>query len=273
MPSHSPAATVAERVLEVRARIEGACARAGRDASEVTLVAVSKSFDVASIAEALAAGVADFGENRAQELLPKIEAASKAGLGTSRAGDRGLPGGSSFDTLTMSSPRTDEGGPSRPSAIRWHFIGHLQRNKAREVVPRIHALHSLDSIRLIEAVSAARSAVRTASDAVGALPCYLEVNVGGEVQKQGVPPSDVGALLAAAAVAPGIEVVGLMTVAPLVADPEQVRPVFRALRELASAHGLRGLSMGMTDDFEVAVEEGATLVRIGRAIFGDRASG
>ena len=94
----------------------------------------------------------------------------------------------------------------------------------------------------------------------------------GEAQKQGVAPSEVGALLAAARALPGIEVVGLMTVAPLVADAEESRPVFRALRELASTHGLRGLSMGMTNDFEVAIEEGATLVRVGRAIFGDRPS-
>ena len=271
MTPSSPAATIAERVREVRARIEAACVRAGRDASEVTLVAVSKTFDVASIAEVMAAGVADFGENRAQELLPKVEAASKAGLGTREAGDRGPRGGSLRQAQgRLGSPRTDTGEPGG-SDLRWHFIGHLQRNKVREVVPLIHALHSLDSIRLIEAVSAARSGVRAASDAARPLPCYLEVNVGGEAQKEGIDRSEVGALLAAAAVAPGIEVVGLMTVAPLVDDAEQARPVFRMLRELASAHGLRGLSMGMTNDFEVAIEEGATLVRVGRAIFGERA--
>jgi hypothetical protein len=261
-PKSAATTTIAERMLEVRARIEAACARVGRDASEVTLIAVSKTFDLASIAEALAAGVADFGENRAQELLPKIEAASRAGLGGHPPQDRGSR------RPSTGSGRTDDGGSLRESELRWHFIGHLQRNKVREVVPRIHALHSLDSIRLIEAVSA----VRAASDAAGPLPCYLEVNVAGEAQKEGASPSEVAALLAAAAVAPGIEVVGLMTVAPLVADPEEARPVFRALRELASAHGLRGLSMGMTNDFEVAIEEGATVVRVGRAIFGDRTS-
>lgn len=260
MTSRAPAATIAERVAEVRTRIEGACARAGRDTSEVTLVAVSKTFDIASIAEALAAGVADFGENRAQELLPKIEAASKAGLRIPGAENRGPRGGS------PGSPRAEEGGSSRGTELRWHFIGHLQRNKVREVVPRIHALHSLDSIRLIEAVAR----VRAELDAARPLPCYLEVNIAGEAQKEGVHPSEVGGLLAAAAAARGIEVVGLMTVAPLVADPEETRPVFQALREFALAHGLRGLSMGMTNDFEVAIEEGATLVRVGRAIFGER---
>jgi PLP dependent protein len=262
----TPALTVAERVAAVRARIEGACARVGRDASEVTLVAVSKTFDVASIAEVYAAGVPDFGENRAQELLPKIEAASEVGLGGWPAGDRGPRRGST------GSPRTDDGGGPQGAELRWHFIGHLQRNKVREVVPRIHALHSLDSIRLIEAVSAARLGLREGSDAAQPLPCYLEINVAGEAQKEGVPPSEVGALLAAAAATPGIEVVGLMTVAPLVDDPEEARPVFRALRELAVAHGLRGLSMGMTNDFEVAIEEGATVIRVGRAIFGERPS-
>ncbi|MSP21607.1 MAG: YggS family pyridoxal phosphate-dependent enzyme [Dehalococcoidia bacterium] len=237
MPSSSLHTTIAGRVLDVRERIEAACARAGRDASEVTLVAVSKGFDVASIAEVVAAGVADLGENRAQELLPKVEAASKAGL-----------------------------------APRWHFIGHLQRNKVREVVPVIHALHSVDAIRLIEAIAALRRVGRGASDADHPLPCYIEVNVAGEAQKEGAAPSEVGALLAGAAGAPGIEVLGLMTVAPLVDDPEQARPAFRTLRELAAAHGLRGLSMGMTNDFEVAIEEGATLVRVGRAIFGERLS-
>jgi pyridoxal phosphate enzyme (YggS family) len=239
MTPRSPDITIAERVLEVRARIEAASARAGRDASEVRLVAVSKSFDVASIAEARAAGVRDFGENRAQELLPKIGAASNEALD-----------------------------------LRWHFIGHLQRNKVREVVPSIQALHSLDSARLIEAVSGTRLPVGLGGGrhAAQPLPCYLEVNVAGEAQKQGVAPFEVAALVEAAVAAPGVEVVGLMTVAPLVADPEEARPAFRALRELASEHGLRGLSMGMTNDFEVAIEEGATLVRVGRAIFGDRPS-
>lgn len=232
----SPAAGatgIAQRAAAVRARIAAACQRVGRDPASVTLVAVSKTFSLATIEEALAAGLGDLGENRAQELLPKARAALEAKL--------------------------------HP---KWHFIGHLQRNKAREVVPLIHALHSLDSPRLLEAVAA----VRAASDAAHPLPCYLEVNIAGEAQKQGVPPSEVAALLAAAARAPAVEVVGLMTVAPLVADPEAARPTFRALRDLATAHGLTGLSMGMTNDYEVAIEEGATVVRVGRAIFGDRAT-
>lgn len=233
----SPTATIAERAEAVRARIVAACERAGRDPSGVTLVGVSKTFGIAEVAAALDAGVTDFGENRAQELVPKARAASEAGL-----------------------------------AARWHFIGHLQRNKVNDVVPLISALHSLDSTRLIEAVSAARQPVPLGGGrhAVSPLPCYLEVNVSGETQKQGVAPSEVAVLLASAAAVPGIEVVGLMTVAPLASDAEAARPVFRTLRELAGAHGLEGLSMGMTNDFEVAIEEGATVVRVGRAIFGDR---
>ncbi len=228
--------TIAQRIAEVRAVIARACERAGRDPSEVLLVGASKTQPASAIRDAIAAGLADFGENRADELEAQVEAARVAGI--------------------------------QPN---WHFIGHLQRNKVREVVPAISALHSLDSTALIAEIERRREAL----DAAGAtlpLPCYLEVNVAGEAQKQGIAPADVPALLAAAEASPVVTVVGLMTVAPLVPDPEQVRPVFRALRELAQAHGLKGLSMGMTDDYPVAIEEGATLVRVGRAIFGERRS-
>jgi len=228
------------RVAAVRARIEAACARAGRDPADVMLVAVSKTFGLDAVEAALEAGITDFGENRAQELVPKAEGATSIGL--------------------------------RP---RWHFIGHLQRNKARDVVPHIVALHSLDSARLVAAVSQEVAAHQTNShgagaDAAGSLRCYLEVNVAGEASKEGVPPEALPGLLDTARAARGIEVAGLMTVAPLAASAEDARPTFRALRELARAHGLDGLSMGMTNDFEVAIEEGATVVRVGRAIFGER---
>ncbi|MEZ4503253.1 MAG: YggS family pyridoxal phosphate-dependent enzyme [Dehalococcoidia bacterium] len=229
---------VRERVAAVRARIEAACARAGRDPGEVTLIAVSKTFGLDAVEAALEAGITDFGENRAQQLVPKAEGAASMGL--------------------------------RP---RWHFIGHLQRNKARDVVPHIVALHSVDSPRLVTAIS--REIMRigehgAAADAAGSLRCYLEVNVAGEASKEGVAPDALPALLEAARAADGVEVAGLMTVAPLAASAEAARPVFAALRELARSHGLDGLSMGMTNDFEVAIEEGATMVRVGRAIFGER---
>jgi pyridoxal phosphate enzyme (YggS family) len=230
-------ASVAERLAAVCANVARACERAGRDPAEVTIVGVSKTQPLEAVREALAAGLADFGENRAQELIPKAEAAAGAGLT----------------------------GPEGGSPPRWHFIGHLQRNKARQVLPHIAALHSLDSLRLVEEIER-RAELRAGEP----LPCYLEVNVSGEHTKQGVAPDELPQLLATAGGASHIRVAGLMTVAPLVDDPERVRPLFRRLRDLAGAHGLEGLSMGMTDDYAVAIEEGATVLRIGRAIFGAR---
>ena len=234
---------VAVNVAAVRARIAEACARAGRDPASVTLVAVSKGHSLDLVRAAVEAGCLDLGENRAQELLPKaVEAVS---------------------TELTPAPRWPQ--------LRGHFIGHLQRNKVREVLPHIAALHSLDSVDLLRELER-----RAGSLGAGAplprypLPCYLEVNVGGEAQKQGVTPEALPELLRAAQACGAVGVRGLMTVAPHLGDPEQVRPVFRALRALAQAHGLDGLSMGMTEDYPVAIEEGATVVRVGRAIFGAR---
>lgn len=147
-------------------------------------------------------------------------------------------------------------------AIRWHLIGHLQTNKVRAAVGAFAILHAVDSERLLRAIAAAASAP---------VRIMIEVNVAEEPSKFGVTPREVASLLKVAATLPGIDVRGLMTVAPHVDDAELVRPVFRALRELAEANGLRELSMGMTNDYEVAIEEGATFVRVGRAIFGERA--
>lgn len=222
--------TIAGRIADIRASISRACDRAGRNPSEVTLIGVTKTFTVDAVEEAMAVGLADFGENRAQELLPKVEEASRRGL--------------------------------RP---RWHFIGHLQRNKVRDVLPHIAGLHSLDSQRLAATIDAEaeRAGVR-------ALPCFVEVNVAHEGSKEGIEAAALPGLLTAFSTYSHLEIVGLMTVAPQVADGEQVRPVFHALRELAQAHGLHGLSMGMSEDYLVAIEEGATAVRIGRALFGPR---
>ncbi len=227
-------ATIATRLEAVRERIAAACERAGRDPAGVTIVGVTKTHPVDAVEEALAAGQVDLGENRAQELVPKAEEAAGMGL-----------------------------------APRWHFIGGLQRNKVRQVLPHIAVLHSLDSLRLATEIERRAEQGRSPNPDVP-LPCYLEVNVGGEAAKQGVEPGDVGELLRGAADLRHVEVVGLMTVAPQVDDPELVRPVFRELRELAEAHGLAELSMGMTEDYEVAIEEGATVVRLGRVIFGPR---
>ncbi len=147
-------------------------------------------------------------------------------------------------------------------APRWHLVGHLQRNKVAAALNLFDILHSVDSERLAEAISA--QATRT-------VRVFIEVNVAGEASKFGVQPSEATGLAERIGALPNLDLLGLMTVAPQVDDPEDVRRVFRTLRELRDALGLRELSMGMTDDFEVAVEEGSTLVRVGRAIFGARA--
>jgi len=219
---------IGERVRAVRERIAAACERAGRDPSEVTLIAVTKTQPAEAVAAAWRAGVRDFGENRVQEAIakmPEVEALLGEGAG-----------------------------------VRWHLIGHLQRNKAKAAAGRFVILHGIDSSRLIDALAASGHDVRV----------LLQVNVAGEVTKHGAPPEELPALIAHAARYPTIAVEGLMTVAPLTADPEEVRPVFRTLRQLAERHSLPVLSMGMTNDFEVAIEEGATHVRVGRAIFGER---
>ncbi len=225
------APTVAARLAEVRESIARACRAADRDPAEVTLIGASKTQPPELLAEACAAGLLDFGENRAQELAAKADAASL-----------------------------------RAYAVRWHFIGSLQRNKVREVLPRIAALHSLDSLRLADEIQHQSERAGTGRR----LACYVEVNVAGEASKAGVAPAELAPLLHALQSRASIDVVGLMTVAPAADDPEQARPVFRALRELAHAHGLRGLSMGMTEDYPAAIAEGATAVRVGRALFGPR---
>jgi hypothetical protein len=231
------AAGVSHRVAEIRSRIEAAAERAGRDPRAVTLVGASKQQPPELIAAAFAAGVTVFGESRVQEALAKI--------------------------------------PLLPPEIEWHFIGPLQTNKARAAVATFAAIHSVDRLRLAEALDqeAARDG-RTIS-------CFLEVNVAGEATKHGFAPADLPHALARLAELRALDVVGLMAVPPAADTPEQSRPWFRALAELrdrvARAPGyerFRGLlSIGMSDDFEIAVEEGATHVRIGSALFGPRPRG
>lgn len=222
--------SIAERLAIVRGRIAEACERAGRDPASVTLCAVSKTHPAEAVVEASAAGLRDFGENWAQELVPKAEAAAAYGL-----------------------------------APRWHFIGHLQRNKVREVAPHIASLHSLDSERLADELERRLTQLDRPP-----LECFIEVNVAGEDSKSGIAPEALPDLLAHALTCAHLDVVGLMTVAPETHEPETVRPVFRRLRELAQQYELDQLSMGMSGDYLVAIEEGATLVRVGTAIFGPR---
>ncbi len=219
--------SVAEGLAEVRERIARACAKAGRSPREVTLVAVSKVHPEEAVREAYVAGQRVFGENYVQELADKAEA---------------------LTDLTE---------------LRWHFIGHLQRNKVKQVV-RVGALvETVDSARLAAELDKRAPEGRT-------VPILLQVNVAGEAQKSGCAPDDLPRLIADVRSMPHLELRGLMTVPPLGEEPEASRPHFARLRELASQHGLAELSMGMSADLEVAIEEGATIVRVGTAIFGAR---
>lgn len=189
----------------------------------VTLVAVTKTVPPEHVDAALAAGITVFGENKIQEAKAKI--------------------------------------PLVSSRAHWHFIGHLQTNKARDAVELFELIHSVDSVKLAGELS------KWADRAGKTQPILLEVNVAGEASKFGIKPEDLPAALAQVQQLPRLEVRGLMTVPPFV---EEVRPYFRRLRELRDATGLRELSMGMSHDFEIAIEEGATMVRIGTGIFGER---
>jgi len=220
--------SIAENIAGLRARIEAAAARTGRDAAGVRLVgasAISKGVSDAAVLEALDAGLTDFGENWLQEAEVRIERLA----------------------------------PQTRGRATWHFIGHVQRNKAPAVLKLFDIIHSVDSLRLAE---------RLSERAEHPARILLEVNASGEASKYGFAPSEVAEAVTAIGRLPNIDLTGLMTMAPQVENPEDTRPVFRTLKELAAANGLTELSMGMTEDFEVAVEEGATVVRLGRAIFG-----
>lgn len=223
-------ASIAARYEAVRRQVTDAADACGRDPSDVTIVAVTKTVGVGEIRAALAAGVRDFGENRVQEFLGKYGLFPEA---------------------------------------RWHFIGSLQTNKVKDVVGKAHLIHSVDSAKLLNHIE------RRAAERGVVQPVLLQVNVSGEASKHGLAIGDLPDVLAEAGHLESVEVRGLMTMAPL-ARAEDVRWVFRELREvrdslrarLPDRVELEHLSMGMSGDFRVAVEEGATIVRIGRAIFG-----
>lgn len=221
---------ITANIAKIQERVERACERAKRDPASVTLIAVSKGQPAEALLAAYNAGMTHFGENRVQEGLAKIEALRQLS--------------------PLAVPR-----------CTFHLIGHLQTNKARAAAGAFDVLHIIDSERVAEAISAAAHAP---------IPSFLEVNVGAEVTKFGVAPAEVHALHEASLKYPMLNVTGLMTVAPPVTKPGEARPVFRDLAALAAAEGLPMLSMGMTNDFEIAIEEGATHIRIGRAIFGER---
>jgi pyridoxal phosphate enzyme (YggS family) len=223
------------RVERVRSEIADAAARAGRGPAEITLVAASKTRSAEEVAEVVSLGVEHVGENRVQEAAQKVERV-RALLGRDPT---------------------------------WHLIGTLQRNKVRQALELFDLIHSVDSARLAETL-ATRAEGRP-------VPLLLEVYLGADSSRPGLRPGEVEAAVAAMAPLPGLQIRGLMTVAPLGLDARQTRRVFRRLRELRDALrerrpdlALDELSMGMTDDFGLAIEEGATIIRVGRAIFGER---
>lgn len=231
--------SVQERWSALRERIERSCARAGRSPSSVQIVAVSKTFSSEAVLEAYAAGARIFGENYVQEALPKMEAVLQSG--------------------------------KAPEA-EWHFVGSLQSNKAKQSVGRFSLLHSLDRWSLAEALEKQRQKTGAVVTAL------LEVNLAGEESKSGVSLEQVRPLLDRITAETAINVRGLMTFPPFADDPEASRPYFARARKLAEEIRswslprveMQELSMGITSDFEVAIEEGATLIRIGTAIFGPR---
>lgn len=222
---------IAKNLKAVTQRISRSCEKSGRSADAVKLVCVTKEAHLAKIEEVLALGVKDIGENRVQDALVKYKA----------IGDRAV----------------------------WHLIGHLQTNKVRDAVGITSLIHSVDSLRLMEAIDKEAKRIGKIQDVL------IQVNTSGEESKFGISQDEVISFFKEAALYPNISISGLMTMAPEVEDPEEARPCFRKLRELrdelnavrCTQYALRILSMGMTNDFEVAIEEGSSLVRIGRAIF------
>lgn len=225
--------SVAINLKQLQERIAAVAKRAGRDPAEIKLVAVTKNVTIENIRAALTCGVTRMGENRVQELLSK------------------------YDQL--------------PAEVEWHFIGHLQTNKVNKIVDKVSLIHSLDRWTLADTLN--RAAVAKGR----VCKVLVQVNVAGETTKSGLEPIETVDFITAARDLPGIEVVGLMTIAPWSTDPENSRPVFKRLKEIAGIVGekvsdvsMDYLSMGMSGDWEVAVEEGANILRIGTAIFGER---
>ncbi len=240
--------TITQNIQEVRQRIADACIKSGRNPDEVTLIAVSKTNPAEALIEALAAGAQHFGENRVEEAESKI-------------------------------PLVNAQVSKQPT---WHMIGHVQSRKVKDVVPLFQYVHSVDTLKLAQKFSA------LSIEQGKQLDVLLEVNVSGEEAKHGFVAvnwaadesikRELWSQMEQVLALPGLHVRGLMTMAPIVADPEEARPVFASLASLRQAFQtdfsvtLPDLSMGMTDDYPVAIEEGATFVRVGRAIFGERAN-
>jgi pyridoxal phosphate enzyme (YggS family) len=233
--------TIAANLTAVRERVAEAAVACGRAPESVRLIAVSKTFPAESVRAAIAAGQRDFGENKVQEAIPKIEAIAADGQ------DADL-------------------------RIRWHLIGHLQSNKARKAARPFDVIHSIDSVDLLQKIDTAAREARRAPELL------IQVDLAGETTKFGTTPDALQPIFDAAPSLTSARIVGLMVLPPWSEDPEVARPYFRRLRELRDELGSRGvpaeslreLSMGMSHDFEVAIAEGATMVRVGTAIFGKR---
>jgi uncharacterized pyridoxal phosphate-containing UPF0001 family protein len=244
----SAAQRLRANLAAVEDRIANACARAGRTRSEVTLVAVTKTISVELAALLPELGILDLGENRPQELWRKSELLANP----------------------SPQPRSPSGGegPGVSGAIRWHLVGHLQRNKIDKTLPLVEMIHAVDSVRLVQALEqeAGRQGRRIA--------VLLEVNASGEASKQGFDQTEIRGLAPTLNDLKQVQVRGLMTMAAL-QEPQACRPTFAALRQLrdqlgaqlAEAHSLAHLSMGMSNDFEIAIEEGATFIRLGTVLF------
>lgn len=221
---------IEQRLAELEARLTAAARRSGRERADITLIAVSKLFPAEAVRAAYEAGLRDFGENYVQEFEHK-----RAEL-------------------------------AELACARFHLIGHLQSNKARRAAQLFDVVQTVDSVRLARRLEEAAAQLRPESR----LAVMIEVKLSEEDSKSGAAPEDLSALVEAVRACPHLELTGLMTMPPFFEDPEGSRPYFRRLRELAGCYGLPHLSMGMSHDFEVAIEEGATHVRLGTALFGPR---
>jgi hypothetical protein len=235
---------ISERLDLVKQRINSACARAGRDPGEIKLVVVTKSASIEAVKEVISLGYTEFGENRVQQLKKVLM--QVAGFEETGRGESGLAG-----------------------KVNWHMIGHLQRNKVRQVLPVVSLIHSVDTLRLAEEISASATKLDMRSRVL------LQVNTSNEPQKYGVPVGAATHLAEQIGTLPNLELAGLMTMAPLTHNKAVVRACFVRARELfVEMHGEKivgpkftELSMGMSSDYDIAVEEGATILRIGSAVF------
>lgn len=216
---------IRDNLAEVEQRIAAACARAGRRREDVLLIAVTKTFPASDVDHAVAGGITAVGENRVQEARDKS--------------------------------------PAVTASPRWHLIGHLQSNKAKDAVRLFDVIQTIGSVEMAEKVGRAADAAGKRQEVL------LQVNIGREAQKSGADPEEVADLARRVSAIDSLQLSGMMAIPPL-GTSEDVRPYFRALRDLRDDLGLKELSMGMTDDFETAIEEGATMIRVGRAIFGAR---